>query len=133
MSVPQARHHLPLFHLCRRQLRTATLATAGMIQLDGGFFIGFIVQIRLMIVIFMQRLDQYDQMIMTLPLVWIGHCFLLKIKTFHNHATVSSSDGGNEKNFPLPPDWAAPRQSLPPSPSFQVGRDWSMTLRAKQI
>ena len=31
-----------------------------------------------------------------------------------------SSDGGNEKNFPLPPDWAAPRQSLPPSPSFQV-------------
>ena len=32
-----------------------------------------------------------------------------------------SSDGGNEKNFPLPPDWAAPRQSLPPSPSFQVG------------
>jgi len=31
-----------------------------------------------------------------------------------------SSDGGNEKNFPLPPDWAAPRQSLPPSPSFQA-------------
>lgn len=31
-----------------------------------------------------------------------------------------SSDGGNEKNFPLPPDWAAPRQSLPPSPTFQA-------------
>ena len=29
-----------------------------------------------------------------------------------------SSDGGNEKNFPLPPDWAAARQSLPPSPSL---------------
>jgi len=36
----------------------------------------------------------------------------------------SSSDGGNEKNFPLPPDWAAPRQSLPPSPSFQVDFDY---------
>ena len=28
-----------------------------------------------------------------------------------------SSDGGNEKNFPLPPDWSGSRVSLPPSPS----------------
>ena len=27
-----------------------------------------------------------------------------------------SSDGGNEKNFPLPPDWSSSRVSLPPSP-----------------
>lgn len=27
-----------------------------------------------------------------------------------------SSDGGNEKNFPLPPDWSSSRLSLPPSP-----------------
>merc|ERR1719188_2646764 len=27
-----------------------------------------------------------------------------------------SSDGGNEKNFPLPPDWSSSRISLPPSP-----------------
>ena len=30
-----------------------------------------------------------------------------------------SSDGGNEKNFPLPPDWAGSRLSLPPSPAHQ--------------
>ena len=30
-----------------------------------------------------------------------------------------SSDGGNEKNFPLPPDWAGSRVSLPPSPAHQ--------------
>ena len=64
-------------------------------------------------------------MIMTLPLAWIGHYLSADVWRnficFDNHATASSSDGGNEKNFPLPPDWAAPRQSLPPSPSFQVG------------
>ena len=30
-----------------------------------------------------------------------------------------SSDGGNEKNFPLPPDWSSSRVSLPPSPGHQ--------------
>ena len=30
-----------------------------------------------------------------------------------------SSDGGNEKNFPLPPDWSSSRVSLPSSPGHQ--------------
>ena len=71
---------------------------------------------------------EYDMINIMLTMPMIDHSSYEYDEHYVNNVNDHSSDGGNEKNFPLPPDWAAPRQSLPPSPSFQVDDNYIIML-----